>query len=97
MMRPAVRSPIVSRKMTLLAQGTAPTPQTCISKSTALQQVDDPGGALQDKLVAVKCTRTAWTAGPRRTAEPGATGGHAAKGPERRWRLVPSTLSPNLT
>jgi hypothetical protein len=49
-----------------------------------LQQVDDPGGVLQDKLVAVKCTADHLELHVRgvTTDRKGA------------WRLVPSTLSP---
>jgi hypothetical protein len=47
-----------SRKITASRiEGPLPTTQTLhLEVDSRLQQVDDPGGVLQDKLVAVKCT-----------------------------------------
>jgi hypothetical protein len=61
-----------------------------------LQQVDDPGGVLQDKLVAVKCTADHLELHVRGvTAEPWGHGRTLLQRDRKgAWRLVLSTLSP---
>ena len=76
-----------SRKITASRiEGPLPTTQILhLEVDSRLQQVDDPGGVLQDKLVAVKCTADHLELHVRGvTAEPWDRADVAAKGPERR-------------
>ena len=87
-----------SRKITASRiEGPLPTTQTLhLEVDSRLQQVDDPGGVLQDKLVAVKCTADHLELHVRGvTAEPWGHGRILLQRDRKgAWRLVPSTLSP---